>query len=109
MQSRGLLADGPHVLQCHAAAQLPLLCAQCAGGGVCSTMSTPSHWTISLSGSPVGVRNVLREYCIDVDDSGSGFSQDPEYGDPAVTHVLLLHVSCRAFGAVTPDASFSPQ
>ena len=76
MQSVGLLAPALHVLQCHAAVHSVLLFAHFGGGGG-GAGAAPSQFTISFSASPVGVRNVLPAYCIEVEEVGSGLSQAP--------------------------------
>ena len=107
MQSVGFATPTLHVLQCHAGVHPSAVwAAQCGGGGG-PDGARPVQLTISLLGSPDGVRKVLPAYCIDVEDAGSGLSHSTLYGVPAVMHVLLNQFSLSGFGASTPDASFT--
>lgn len=110
MVGSGAKAQSPRALQaaqCHTASQVVWLFAHFGGGGG-GGGATPSQLIRKSPGLPVGVMNVLPEYCMLVLDAGSGVSQAPEYGVPAVMQVLLNQCSASAIGAETPEASFSP-
>eukprot|EP01043_Picozoa_sp_COSAG02_P007018 COSAG02_NODE_206_length_29144_cov_12.855121_18_plen_182_part_00 len=75
-QSVGFCAFILHVSQCQAGVHPNLVrVAQCGGPG--GDGASPVQLTISLAGSPDGVRNVLLAYCIDVEEVGSGLSHCP--------------------------------